>query len=123
VAGLAEEQNLKLRFISLLVPTATIEQSYAGGLAQCLADFGPVDGDSLEIADGLLRISAMSPQDMQSLCDIMASKGLRGITATNGKQYWDEFCVVDTLMGLTLPCNWITVDRDTNIASLKTSRA
>jgi hypothetical protein len=114
---------MKLRFISLLVPTTTIEQSYTGGLAQCLADFGPVDGESLEITDGLLRISAMSPQDMQSLCDTMASKGLRGITATNGKQSWNEFCVVDTLMGLTLPCTWITVDRDSNTASLKATQA
>ena len=121
MAGLFGVRAMKLRFISLLVPTATIEQRYTGGLAQCLADFGPVDGDSLEIADGLLRVSAMSPQDMQNLCDTMASKGLRGITATNDKQCWNEFCVVDTLMGLTLPCAWITVESDT--ASLKNSLA
>lgn len=110
---------MKLRFISLLIPTATIEQRYAGGLAQCLVDFGPEDGDSLELADGLLRISAMSPQDMQSLCEAMTSKGLRGITVTDGKEYWDEFCVVDILMGLTLPCQWIHVDGDTHTVAIK----
>jgi hypothetical protein len=35
------------------------------------------------------------------------------ITATNDGKCEDEFCVVDTLMELTLSCTWITVDNDT----------
>ncbi len=58
---------MRFRFVSLLAPTATTEQRYAGVLAQYITDFGPGDGDSHVIADGLLRISAMNPQDIQSL--------------------------------------------------------
>jgi hypothetical protein len=50
---------MKLRFISLIVPVSALEAKYSGGLMQCLEDFGPVTGEAVEFADGLIRASAI----------------------------------------------------------------
>jgi len=104
---------MNLRFISLVVPVSTLEEKYAGGLGQCIHDLGPINGDSVELADGLFRISAMSPNGMQSYCEYMQAKGLIGIVEVNGTDTWQDFCVVDCLFGPTLPCDWIEMNRET----------
>jgi hypothetical protein len=103
---------MNLRFISLIVPVSVLETKYRGGVAQCLQDLGPVTGEAVELADGLFRVRAMSPADTRAYCDHMESKGLTGIVQIDGKEMWADFCVVDYLMGPTLPCSWLQMNRD-----------
>lgn len=98
---------MNLRFISLIVPVTTLEAKYPGGLAQCLQDLGPVTGEAVELADGLFRVSSMSPADTQVDCKHFESRGLTGIVRTDHQETWGDFCIVDSLMGPTLPCSWI----------------
>ena len=112
---------MNLRFISLIVPVSTLEAKYPGGLAQCLQDFGPVTGEAVELADGLLRVSSMSPADTQVDCKHFESRGLTGIVRTDDEETWGDFCVVDSLMGPTLRCTWIRLDRNAQEVFLATN--
>ena len=105
---------MNLRFISLIVPVPVLEAKYPGGLTQCLQDLGPVTGEAVELSDGLFRVSAMSPADMRTYCDHMESKGLTGIVRIDGKETWNDFCIVDYIMEPTLPCAWIMLDRNSH---------
>ncbi len=110
---------MNLRFISLLVPVSVLEAKYRGGLAQCLEDFGPVTGEAVELADGVFRVSSMSPTGTKADCKHMESRGLTGIVQIDGEETWSDFCVVDYLLGPTLPCPWIEMDRDKREAFLR----
>ena len=103
---------MNLPFISPIVPVSVRATKYRGGLARGLEDLGPVTGEAVELADGLFRVSAMSPADTRAYCDHMESKGLTGIVQINGKETWADFCVVDYLMGPTLRCSWLEMNRD-----------
>jgi hypothetical protein len=75
-------------------------------------ELGSTNGDPVELADELFRVSAMSARDIQTYCDHTESNRLTGIVQINSGKMWGEFCVVDYLMGTTLPCAWIEMDRD-----------
>lgn len=111
---------MNLRFISLIGLVSKLGAKYPGGLAQCLQDFGPVAGEAVELADGLFRVSSMSPADTQVDCKQTESKGLAGIIRTDDEETWGDFCVVDSLMGPTLLCSWIEMNRGTREVFLAT---
>jgi len=104
---------MNLPFISLVVAISTLEEKYAGGLGQCLHVIGPVNGNSVELADGLFRVSGMSANDVQPFCEYMQAKGLTGIVEVSSTNTWQDFRVVDCLFGPTLPCDWIEMNRET----------
>jgi hypothetical protein len=46
-------------------------------------------------------------------------RGLSPAVEVHGIRRWNDLCVVDSRNGLTLPCEWIEVDLDEQIAWLK----
>ena len=49
--------------------------------------------------------------DMQALVEEWSSYGLIPMIKNSGQQQWRDLCVVDTLQGPTLSCDWLTWDR------------
>lgn len=69
-------------------------------------------GVAVELADDLFRVSAMSAKDMQAYCDYMESRDVTGIVPIDDKKTWADFYFADYLMGPTLTCFWLEMDRN-----------
>jgi hypothetical protein len=94
-----------IEFISVVIPVQTIEERFHGGLAR----FREILGDGQ--TDGkLVRLGGMSQMAVSWIINDLERGGLKGIHVREGKEYWLDFCVVDSCSGPTLPCDWIKVE-------------
>ena len=96
-----------LEFINLIIPRDRIETVYEGGWDQFVLDNHSDIGGRVWFDDHLMRDGAMSPGDMSLLIDLWIGIGLNPIGEKDGQKFWKDCCVVDTMFGATLPCDWI----------------
>jgi hypothetical protein len=108
-----------LEFINLIIPRDHIEAVYEGGWDQFVSDNQSAIGGRIWFDDHLMRDGAMSPGDMGLLIDLWTSIGLNPIGEKDGQKFWKDCCVVDTMFGATLPCDWIEFTEDGRSAFLK----
>lgn len=98
---------VKLEFLNIIVPIKNINRVYKGGFEQLKKDYADIIGNRVWFDDHLLRDGAMNPYDMMQLISYWEAKGLNARKVVDDKENWHEMCVVDTLMGPTLPCSWV----------------
>jgi len=96
-----------LEFINLLIPIENINKVYPGGFEKFKKDHNESIGRRLWYDKYLLRDGAMSPMDMKLLVDEWEKLGLKVTDNENDDVKWRDICVVDTLSGTTLKCDWI----------------
>ncbi len=101
---------IRLQFINVVVPLKNIEKKCTsiGGWNGFLAtegSFGWYD-------KYLYRTGAMTPMDAKAIVDKFEQYGLTPIGDIDGIKTWKDICVVDYLMGPTLPCSWIEYEND-----------
>ena len=108
-----------LEFINLIIPRDRIETVYEGGWDQFVSDNQSAIGGRIWFDDHLMRDGAMSPGDMGLLIDLWKDIGLNPIDEKDGQKFWEDCCVVDTMFGATLPCDWIEFTEDGRSAFLK----
>lgn len=102
---------IALEFIDFVVPIETIRRKYPGGWMRCLADHRPLIGGRVWYDEHLFRDGAMSPRDIQIIVERWQRLGFEPTRQVDGELHWQDFCVVEGLMGgATLPCEWISVD-------------
>jgi hypothetical protein len=111
---------VRLEFINLLIPIKNIDAHYPGGFKKFREDNRSLLGGRLWHDDHLLRDGAMNPRDMESLVGYWKELGLVPLAQIDGKQHWQDMCVVEELAGgPTLPCSWIAIDMTERSACLK----
>ena len=108
-----------LEFINLIIPRDHIEAVYKGGWNQFVLDNQSAIGGRIWFDDHLMRDGAMSPGDMGLLIDLWTGIGLNPLGEKDGQKFWKDCCVVDTMFGATLPCDWIEFTEDGRSAFLK----
>jgi len=100
---------IELECINFIVPRKTIEEKYPGGWDKCLKDHKGLIGGRVWYDNYLFRDGAMNPMDIESLIDEWTELGFQTHAGGDNPSKWIDVCVVDTFGGLTLPCDWITV--------------
>lgn len=92
-----------LTFINLIIPIENIEKKYPGGFKQYKRENQHIRFDNFLVMKG-----AMSAYDIESYEKECEAFGLVGVVEKNGKEHWQDFCVVEGEP--TLPCEWIRVN-------------
>jgi len=111
---------ISLEFIDFIVPISVIHEKYPGGWKQCLIDNDYAIGGRIWYDNNLLRDGAMNPKDIEALVGKWTLKGFEPYEFIDGKRYWKDFCVAESMRGrTTLPCKWLEINHDLRCAYLK----
>jgi hypothetical protein len=105
-----------IEFFNLVILRSALDEKYEGGSAAFIDDHGPFDGHVRAYDADLVKFGAMNPSDKY-----VESLGLAGVIKQGDIDSWGDFCVMDELMGPTLPCEWIEYDRENRLAALRQS--
>jgi len=90
-----------------------------GGLAGILEMQKEFLGKRVLVDDYLYKDGAMSPADIETIVDFWQTLGLTPTELRDGKQVWQDLCVVDMASGPTLPCDWLEYDRENFVVWMK----
>jgi len=103
---------VKCEFINIIINLESVDKKYQGGRKRFLKDFGNRLGKTDWHDNFLYRTGAMSPKDTMDVVKYLQTLGFEGIkTQEDGKKIWsNDLCVVDTVVGATLQCNWVVYD-------------
>jgi len=67
--------------------------------------------------ENIFRDGTMSEYDLEDIIKFWRKEGFNPKKIINGQEYWNDLCVVDSMDGPTLPCDWLEFNN--GIASLK----
>jgi hypothetical protein len=99
---------VNIQFLNLLIPISKIDKYYKGGFEQYKID----RKNNFESDDYLVKEGAMSSYDIENMVNDWEKLGLKPFVDINGKNKWEDVCVVDQLCGLTLPCEWVQINNN-----------
>lgn len=102
--------SIPIEFLNAIVKRSALDRVYPGGSAAYISDHGAFDGRVRAYDEYLVKVGAMSPDVIKMICDSWTELGLTDTTEVSGIKQWEDFCVVDELMGPTLKCDWIIYD-------------
>ena len=108
-----------LEFIDFVVPIEKIRLKYPGGWDQCLLDHSNLIGGRVWYDEYLFRDGAMNPGDIKRLVSKWAELGFEPAGSNKDGDFWKDCCVVESMFsGPTLPCDWLVLDPDRQVAYL-----
>jgi len=108
---------VKIRYLSVVVPIASIDRSgEPGGFKGLLERDSEGRGKSFWHDDALFVEYGMHPDDIQMLVERWEALGLTSRIEVNGQRKWKDLCVVDYYEGPTLACDWLDYDTATHVA-------
>lgn len=111
---------VSLEFINIIIPIANIERCVAlGGFEGLLQREGNCIGSTDWYDAHLYRTGAMNPLDLGSIIQDWQGMGLTPFKEVLGQRKWNDLCVIDSLTGLTLSCDWIEFDLQKQCAWLR----
>ena len=109
--------SIKCEYIDFIIPIENINMVYPGGFEKFKSDNIENFKGRMWHDDKLFRDGAMNSYDIQQLFDYWTKLGLKGVFDEYGEKSWEDFCVVESMMGgPTLPCYWLTFDPETSTA-------
>ena len=109
-----------LEFINIIVPIEVVDRYYPGGFTAFKSEKSDMFGGRLWHDDYLLRDGAMNPMDAKATVDYWQNLGASPQGNVEGKLIWKDVCVVEHMLGgITLPCDWIVLDKDRSCAYMK----
>lgn len=92
----------------VIVPIANIEKCKAlGGFKSFIEKEKLSIGKKMLYDNFLFKDGAMDPYDVQTICKFWVQQGLTEFEYKDGEKCWKDLCVVDSLGGPTLSCDWL----------------
>jgi hypothetical protein len=108
---------IEIRFISVVFPIDRINESrLSGGFRGLLKCVGEELRETCWHDDYLHCELAPAPDIVEALFEYWEQHELQPTEIVNGTLRWKDLCVIDYHRGLTLPCEWIRVDRREHVA-------
>ncbi len=104
---------------NFIVPIYIIEKKYPGGWIQCLIHHRVYIGGKVWFDDHLFRYGSMSSRDLYDKLREWENMGFTGIITRYGQDYWGDICILETLFGLDIICDWLQFDVNCNAVYLK----
>jgi hypothetical protein len=115
------EVAIRLQFINLIVPVATLERVLAaeGGFAAFARLQQAAFGGMFWHDRYLCRVDgAMNWADVDDMVERWQAQGLQGLVGTIPHQWWKDFAIAASRRGPSFPCNWLTYDAVDNCVYL-----
>jgi hypothetical protein len=112
---------IKLEFINLIVPNATLEAVFAreGGFEFFKQSYGAMR-DMVWYDDHICRADgAMNWPDLHDVVGWWEERGLVGLIDSDAGKRWKDFCVAASFSGPTYPCDWLEFDAVSNAVSMR----
>jgi hypothetical protein len=112
---------IKLEFINVIVPNATLEAVFAeeGGFEYFKQSYGAMR-DMVWYDDYICRVDgAMNWGDLDDMVHWWEERGLVGLAETDTGKQWKDFCVAASFSGPTYPCDWLEFDAVNNALSMR----
>jgi hypothetical protein len=105
---------IRLQFISLVIPLATLERV---GLRELGHAQSP---DDMRWRDAhLCRVDgAMNWPDVDEMVARWEAHGLQGLVGAASHQWWKDFAICASRRGPTFPCDWLEYDASENCVYL-----
>ncbi|MBU1037163.1 hypothetical protein KKF32_03965 [Patescibacteria group bacterium] len=72
-------------------------------------------GDVFWWDEYLFRDGGMGMEDIEYLLKFWEEQGLKPKIMIDNQEYWNDVCVVDSITGPTLPCNWLEFVKDKEV--------
>lgn len=110
---------VRLQFINLIIPVATLDRVLAaeGGFEHAIR---PLAGDMLWYDEHLCRVDgAMNWGDVDWMVERWEAHGLQGLVGATPHQWWKDFALCASLRGPTFPCDWLVYDAADNCVFMK----
>lgn len=106
---------IRLQFISLVIPLATLERSGFRELVHAVQL-----PDDMQWRDAhLCRVDgAMNWPAVDEMVARWEIRGLQGLVGVAPKQWWKDFAVCASRRGPTFPCDWLEYDAADNCVYL-----
>lgn len=108
-----------LECINIIVPIWVIQRRYLGGWNQYRRDNEQIIGGRIWYDDHLVRDGALNTFDIEMLLAQLKQAGVKLHKRQRGELLWNECCVVSTLGGPTLACDWLKMSNDGSSVHLK----
>ena len=101
-----------LQAIGVIIPIKVIEKKckHLGGLKGVLKLSEKWVGKKILYDKYLYKDGAMSSGDIKDIVDYWIMQGLTPFKIKDGKTYWNDLAVIDLVIGLTHPCDWLIYD-------------
>lgn len=112
---------IRLQFINLIVPVATLERVLAsqGGFEGFIRAQGGMLGEMVWHDAYLCRVDgAMNWPDMDDMVARWESLGLQSLVGAAPHQWWKDMAVAASGRGATFPCDWLEYDAADNCVYL-----
>ncbi|HEV2112019.1 MAG TPA: hypothetical protein VGT99_11750 [Gammaproteobacteria bacterium] len=110
---------IRLQFINLIIPVATLERLLAPEESGFLRAEDPSLGDMVWHDAYLCRIEgAMNWADVEEMVARWEARGLQGLVGASPQQWWKGFAVCASRRGATFPCDWLVYDAADNCVHL-----
>ena len=107
---------IKLEFCNVIVPVKKIREKLGDEAYE--SQFSTVTETTWQ--DGyLFRDGCMNQYDLEDILDYWESHGFKLLTMIDGRQHWQDLCVVNSGHGPSYPCEWIEYDPEQNVVWLK----
>ncbi len=100
---------VRLECFNVIIPIANIDKYYPGGFDGFKQDNSDLIGAGMWYDDRIFRDGAMNHLDVEMILDSWKRLGLKITSICNGKEYWDELCVVSLLQDESVPCRWLKI--------------
>lgn len=99
--------SIAIEYWNLVVRVEAIEKHYAGGWVRFCED-REISLPDPDLTDGqLLRVGGMSQMALLMAEEDMKDFGLKGWTASFGKEYWKDYCILTDLASVKDQCKWL----------------
>lgn len=98
---------VRLEFLNIIIPIKSIEKAYKGGFEEFMRYHFYMVGGKVWYDDYLVRDGVMDPTYMKPIIENLERRGLKGIVLKDGIEQWQDFCVIDELAELDIPCSWL----------------
>src|SRR5579859_4876937 len=112
---------VRLQFINLIIPAATLERVLTpedSVFAALLRGQAPLP-EMMWCDAHLCRVEgAMNWPDVDEMVDRWEARGLQGLVGLSPQQWWKDFAICASGRGPTFPCDWLVYDAAENCVSL-----
>ncbi len=106
------EMSIKLEFCNVIVPVPLLHKRLG---KEASAPYYAHISDTCWHDEHLFREGCMDDYVLKEMLDDWEEKGFNLITYIDGVKHWNEVCVVNSGFGPSIPCRWISFDKEHNV--------
>ena len=100
---------IEIQFFNLIIPIKNFKKCKEfNNLKRILSRYNPDAIGKIILYDKyFFRDGAMGMEEIEDEIKFWKKQGLKLTKIKNNKKYWNDLCVVDSIDGPTLPCDWL----------------